>query len=259
MPDFTQKRYAQLIMALQSQGFFFQPFRDYIKSPKENSILLRHDVDRIPEKSLQIAKLQMEYGIKGSYYFRILPCSYNEDIIKQIADLGHEIGYHYEDLSLTKGNIDNAYTSFCKNLEKFRKLYPVKTICMHGNPRSKWDSKDIWKKYNYKLLGIIGEPYFDINFNNIFYLTDTGRRWDGWKYSLRDKVPQQEKWIQQGLIYHTTKDIIIAVKRNKFPESAMFTFHPQRWSNKLLPWVRELILQNLKNIIKQIIIEISNP
>jgi len=30
----------------------------------------------------------------------------------------------------------------------------------------------------------------------------------------------------------------------------MFTFHPQRWTNKIFPWVKELILQNLKNIVK---------
>ena len=59
---------------------------------------------------------------------------------------------------------------------------------MHGSPRSKWDSRDIWQKYDYKKPGIIAEPYFDINFDEVFYLTDTGRRWDGWKVSLRDKL-----------------------------------------------------------------------
>ena len=79
---------------------------------------------------------------------------------------------------------------------------------MHGSPRSKWDSKDLWKKYNYRDYGIIGEPYFDVNFDNMFYLTDTGRRWDGWKVSVRDKVPQQEQWKEQGLVFHATQDII---------------------------------------------------
>ena len=54
--------------------------------------------------------------------------------------------------------------------------------------RNKYDNKQLWKYYNYKAYGIIGEPYFDINFNDVFYLTDTGRRWDGDKVSVRDKV-----------------------------------------------------------------------
>jgi hypothetical protein len=83
---------------------------------------------------------------------------------------------------------------------------------MHGSPRSKWDSRRIWDKYDYRKLGVIGEPYFDIDFNEVFYLTDTGRRWDGWKVSLRDKIPQQEQWKKQGLVFHSTSEIIQAAK-----------------------------------------------
>ena len=39
------------------------------------------------------------------------------------AKLGHEIGYHYEDLALENGNPDKAYNSFCKNLERIREIY----------------------------------------------------------------------------------------------------------------------------------------
>ena len=119
---------------------------------------------------------------------------------------------------------------------------------MHGSPRSKWDSRDIWQKYDYKKLGIIAEPYFDINFDEVFYLTDTGRRWDGWKVSIRDKVPQQEQWIQQGLVFHSTNDIIKAIEENRFPDKVMMTFHPQRWTDKALPWVKELVWQGVKNV-----------
>jgi hypothetical protein len=36
--------------------------------------------------------------------------------------------------------------------------------------------------------GIIGEPYFDVDFSKMLYLTDTGRRWDGGIVSVRDKA-----------------------------------------------------------------------
>jgi len=71
-----------------------------------------------------------------------------------------------------------AICDFRLNLEKFRKIYPVKTICMHGSPLSEWDNRDLWEKYDYRDFGIIGEPYFDIDFNEIFYVTDTGRKWN---------------------------------------------------------------------------------
>ena len=63
-------------------------------------------------------------------------------------------------------------------------LSPVKTICMHGSPLSKWDNRDLWKRYNYRDYGIIAEPYFDVDFDEVFYITDTGRRWDGDKVSI---------------------------------------------------------------------------
>jgi len=36
-----------------------------------------------------------------------------------------------------------AIDDFRLNLEKLQKLYPVKTICMHGSPLSKWDNRDL--------------------------------------------------------------------------------------------------------------------
>ena len=81
-----------------------------------------------------------------------------------------------------------AIDDFRLNLRKLRKLYPVKTICMHGSPLSKWDNRDLWKKYDYRDYGIIAEPSFDVDFEEVFYLTDTGRRWDGDSVSVRDKV-----------------------------------------------------------------------
>ena len=35
----------------------------------------------------------------------------------------------------------------------------------------------------------------------------------------------------------------------------MFTFHPQRWTDRLVPWVEELFLQNAKNIVKYFLVK----
>ncbi|MBN2395534.1 MAG: hypothetical protein JXC36_03605 [Candidatus Atribacteria bacterium] len=249
--DFSISSYKKFIASFKYATYDFQVFAAFSQNPHQKTIILRHDADLLPYNSLRTARIENELGIKGSYYFRIVPESYNENIIKDIADLGHEIGYHYEDLTLANGDMDKAYESFCRNLEKLRKLYPVTTICMHGSPKSKWDSRDIWKKYDYKKLGIIAEPYFDINFDEVFYLTDTGRRWDGWKVSVRDKVPQQEEWNRLGLVFHSTNDIINALKSNILPDKIMITVHPQRWHDRFIPWAKELVWQNMKNVVKR--------
>ena len=197
--DFTIKQYTQLLKALQSQGYFLKPFAEFIEHPGKKVLVLRHDVDALPKNSLRFAKLQAAQGIAGTYYFRIIPQSFNERIIKEISAMGHEVGYHYETMDTYKGSVDKAYDEFCGNLNKFRKLVPIKTISMHGSPLSKFDNREIWKKYDYKKLGIIGEPYFDIDFSEIAYYTDTGRRWDGEKVSVRDKPMRGGKIREYGV------------------------------------------------------------
>ena len=249
MRDFTLEILIKLLNELKSSGFKIIPLKDFFDCTEDKLVILRHDVDKSPENSLRFAKIQHELEIKATYYFRIVKESFNVEVIKKIASLGHEIGYHYEDLTLAKGNFDKAYELFNENLNEIRKYYPVKTICMHGSPLTKWDNKDLWKKYSYREIGIIAEPYFDLDFNKLFYITDTGRKWDGGKVSVRDKV--ESSFTEK---YKTTTDIIKAIDENKFPKKAMFTFHPQRWSNEILSWSNELVKQKTKNLIKKVIV-----
>lgn len=217
MRDFTPETYKLLLTSLLDKDYSFQPFLDFLKNTESRSVILRHDVDAKKMNSLRTAMLENELGIKGTYYFRMVPESFDEEVIKQIYDLGHEIGYHYEDVSATaqsaerraKGEwrraqgselraqsslhtteeiIKVAFGSFRENLEKLRKIVPVETICMHGSPLSRWDNRLLWKYYDYRDFGIVGEPYFDIDFEKVLYLTDTGRRWDGGAVAVRDKV-----------------------------------------------------------------------
>jgi len=99
MKDFTLDMYRVLIERLTGAGYSFQRLEDYVEEPMERVVIIRHDVDRNPEKSLIMAQLEAKYGIESSYYFRSVSHSWNIDIVKKISDLGHEIGYHYENLS----------------------------------------------------------------------------------------------------------------------------------------------------------------
>jgi hypothetical protein len=200
--------------------------------------------------------MEAEMGLHGIYYFRAVPESWDERIIRAISGLGHEIGYHYESLTTCDGDVDAAYADFCKNLAELRKLVPVKSVCMHGSPRSPYDSKDLWKKFDYHTLGIENEPYLDTDFSTTFYLTDTGRRWDGYKVSVRDKIPQyQDEWAAKGLVFHSTEDIIDGLHAGRIPRDLMVTIHPQRWNQFGMAWCKELVIQNVKNIIKGLIIK----
>lgn len=262
--DFTLSKYQQLLIALQQQGYQFITFEQYCDYEHDKYdiqgrwIIMRHDVESSPENSLAFAKIEYELGITTSYYFRVVPESNQPQYIRAIADRGHEIGYHYEDMAIMHGNYEKAYQHFQEQLQYFRQFYPVRTICMHGAPTSKWDGRELWKNYDYRALGIIGEPYFDVDFGLVFYLTDTGRCWDGYNVSVRDKIPlYQEQWIEQGVVYHQTDDIINAIHAGQLPERIMITTHPQRWTDNCWAWTKELLLQSLKNIVKRILIKLK--
>ncbi len=263
MRDFTLKIYEELLRAFEARGYRFYTFEEYCGGEcggDEKFVVLRHDVDLRVENSLATAKIENSIsdsrgGIRASYYFRTLSESNNPQIIKDIVELGHEVGYHYEDMSLCDADPERAVEHFGKWLEYFRTYYPVKTICMHGAPTSKYDSKDIWQFANYRDFGLIGEPYFDTDFTKLFYITDTGRRWDGYKVSLRDKIPEhQDRWEKDGLVYHSTNDVIEALKNGVFPRQLMMTTHPQRWTDDKEQWLVEWVKQGVKNVVKRVLV-----
>jgi len=292
--DFTLDALGVLLRTLSDSGYSFLAVKDAsVRQDMADShqVILRHDIDRRPSYALACARMEASLGIFGTYYFRITPGSFDKDIIQEIAAAGHEIGYHYEDLDLVarrgmsngEGRVSDieylasmAFVSFSENLKKFRQLCTVTTACMHGSPMSPYDSRLIWRYYDYGAGGIDVEPYFDISLERSLYLTDTGRRWNGSSVSIRDKVYSRneeyyEEWVRKPLRgsamamtapgdeiqreyrFRQTGDIIAAVRDGRLPARIFMTIHPQRWSNGIIPWMGELVSQTFKNNVKYFI------
>ena len=214
--DFTFAKYKELCETIVESEYTTLTFTQYfsLKNIPEKFIILRHDVERQIEHALRMAKIENDLGIISTYYFRMKEDVFKPEIIKEVADMGHEIGYHYEVLDKAKGDYERAIEIFEEELKKFRAICEVKTICMHGNPFSKWVNKDLWTKYNFEIFGIIGEPYLSMDYINVLYLTDTGRRWNS-KFSVKDVVDANLK---------------------------------SRWNDNIGRWLKELVWQNIKNI-----------
>ena len=205
---------------------------DYIHNNpiSEQYLLMRHDIDRMPMNALNIARIENEFGIKSTYYFRKNNNVFCPEILREIEDMGHEIGYHYEVLSKTKEDYEKAIDLFEKELAEFRKICDIKTICMHGRPLSRYDNRDLWKNYDFRDFGIIGEAYLSCG-NEVNYYSDTGRSWSS-KNNIRDIMPGNKKTI----IADTTDDIIDLIKNNKLDNIYILT-HPERWSSNNFNWV----------------------
>lgn len=96
--EFTYDSYRNIIDRLQSAGYDFKRFGDQINT---GDVLLRHDVDWSPSKALRMARIEHEYDVTATYFF-LLSCplynmlfSENRRILKEIRELGHDVGLHF--------------------------------------------------------------------------------------------------------------------------------------------------------------------
>jgi hypothetical protein len=233
--DFTLDKYQELCTVL-AENYTVYTVSEYLSEKPEGKIaVLRHDVDRKIKNSLNMAKREHEMGIRSSYYFRY-PSTFKPDLIRKIRDLGHEIGYHYEVLSKTNGDYPKAIALFQTELEEFRKICPVNTICMHGSPLSKYNNRDLWTRYDYHSYGISGEAFlsFEQTSDDFHYLTDTGRTWSG-KRSLRDVIKTTSAH-DDPVSLDSTDDLITWI-RYTGGKNLYITAHPERWSENLGEWL----------------------
>jgi hypothetical protein len=247
MRDFTIKVFKNLCSEVQKQGYSQITVDDYCSGKVDfgkKNIIFRHDVDRKIDMALRMAAVEFEMDIRATYYFRYTPAVFKPAIIQKIKEFNHEIGYHYEVLDKTNGNHEQAIVLFEKELNSFREIVDIRTICMHGNPIKPWSNRDLWKTYDFRKYGINGEPYVSIDYNKFLYLSDTGRTWSG-KYSIKDVVGTQ---FNQKIRH--TNDIITLLKSGTSPNICLLV-HPNRWSDNPVEWLSELVWQNVKNLGKQ--------
>ncbi|MDO5839831.1 MAG: hypothetical protein Q4Q27_06840 [Methanosarcina mazei] len=260
MRDFTLTKYESLLQAIKKTDYSTCTVYDFLKNNPEKCIILRHDVDRAVNRNLAMAKLEHSYGIRSTYYFRYIEETFKPDIILQMAEMGHEIGFHYEVMDKANGDPEKAIEIFKKELEDLRKVTEnvteINTVCMHGNPLKPWSNRDLWQKYDFRDFGLTGEPYLSIDYNKVFYLTDTGRTWADLKIRVKDTIDRTEN--KNGTTIKvdskvdprsisSTDDVIHLIQTEKMSQICLLV-HPNRWCEDFGGWTKELLFQNVKNV-----------
>ena len=251
--DFTLSAYKLVLQTLQEQGYRANTVFQAIKRKPADGrvIVLRHDVDRKPFNALKMAKLENSMGITSTYYFRIKPCSFVPAIVTQIANLGHEVGYHYEDFHTAKYDANLAIKLFKKNLASLRTLAPVSTISMHGSPLSKYNNMKLWETKSFQNFNV-----FDCTLSNdwssYFYFTDTGRRFNGSSTNLRDYIVANTE-PSVG----TTKQLVDFIKFSGKPYLKI-SIHPERWDDNIVKWSLQLTKDFTINSIKRVL-QVARP
>ncbi len=248
MRDFTHKMYHKLCSAIHDAGYQTITLGDYFATDDhvQPRMMLRHDVDRDPQLALEMAQIEHEHKLQSTYLFRVIDTVFKPDIINKIAELGMEIAYHYECLDKAKGDYEKAF-EICKDeLKKLRELAPVKTMAMHGNPLTKWDNRDLWKKYDFQQVGIEVAAYLNIDYKQVRYFSDTGRTWDERRGNIYDFVGEQPEHSLK-----TTPDLIDYITSHK--QTTCILIHPNRWSDRSTKWLYNWSFDMAGNTVKAII------
>jgi len=248
--DFTLKSYAELLSTITSEGFPVLGVAAWLRlgNPIKGAVI-RHDVDRRPQNALAMAKLEHERGISTTYYFRVVGSAYCKKTILGIADLGHEIGYHYEDLSLARGDARLAVQLFEEHIADLRRLAPIQTVTMHGSPLSRHHNLDMWSETSLRNFGLLGDAFLSVDYQGMLYFTDTGRGWNRSNANLRDRPPGVVECSLEG---NRTADLIRCLRARQGSKLA-FSVHPERWNDHLFCWGVQLISDTACNVVKSLV------
>jgi len=272
--DFTYETYRDLLDAGCHAGYDFLTIREYIarhavsgRSPvvsaasgtqthdgsdavdtlPERFIILRHDVDRKPENSLAKAKVEAAYGIASTYYVRTVERTFDPAIIREIDALGHEVGYHYEDMDRADGDTAAAIASFETELARLRELVEVDTVCMHGNPLSAHDNRDMWADTSFEPFDLLGEAYLSLDFTDVTYFSDTGRTWADGALKIKDHTRGQGRKDHQ---VGTTHELIELLESGELDRLCLLT-HPNRWAKTYPEFLVETTKDRAINVVKR--------
>jgi len=83
------------------------------------------------------------------------------------------------------------------------------------------------------------------DYTKVFYLTDTGRKWNHTGAGIRDRVDSGF-----DIRVNSTAHLAALAGQGALPDQVMITVHPQRWYDRSLPWIKELVWQNEKSRVR---------
>jgi hypothetical protein len=115
--------YNLLLKSCKDSNYDFVDFCQINQTTKK-SIVIRHDIDFSPMLALKMAKTEHEMGVKSTYFFMPRSPFYNlftrtnNEVVKEVLELGHNIGLHYDEgYAAREGSLQELIDKEIKMLE----------------------------------------------------------------------------------------------------------------------------------------------
>lgn len=200
------------------RGFRSETHHDFFRSNDKEAqlkLLLRFDVDGMPERIPGLLKIMGELKIVATFFWQIHgpynPFFHeNFQILKDIADNGHEIGLH-------------------SNFLEFANYFGEKPV-------------DIITREKLALEAVIGKEIFghschrEVNyeFNSLPLLNSIGAQNLGFKYSAYDPIFNSDKtiYVNEGLNPHLSWRTLSPEDSVDIGKNVCLLLHPHWWHDK---------------------------
>ena len=175
MPAFDLRDYEALLNDLADSGYTFHKVTEIKNEPNGYVVFLRHDVDLHIQGIEQMAKVEASHGVTATYY---IPLTLhfnplypdNQRILRQIRDVGHEIGLHYDmETYPTDPKQARKHLDWEVNILSEVVGQPIRTISMHqphmGQPDPFQETDDYVHPH---------DPRYQ---EGLLYISDSCRAW----------------------------------------------------------------------------------
>jgi len=226
---FTHAAYADLLAALDDGSYETLTVREYLSSGRlpERFVVLRHDVDRKPRRAEALARLEADLGVEASYYFH--PSAFRETRAERVEDLGHEVGYHYDDVATARGDRRTARALFANTLRVFRRACDVDTVSPHAAALAAHDNASLWERGpSFREFDLLGDADRSVDYVDLAFLSDAGRTFQERPADRARALGERDPTATAD-----TVDGLVAQFRDGGVERACLLTHPRRWTNSL--------------------------
>lgn len=174
---FTYAGYIQLLNLLKENDYEIADYYNWKEYDK--CVILRHDVDNDMAQALSMAQIEYEQGMKSTYFvlltsnFYNLYSNRNRGILREIKDMGHTIGLHFDEMAYPEdaGNAEKIVQNIRKELNILSEIMQndVTVFSYHRPTKAILDA-------NIKMKDAVNS-YGNIFFRQFKYLSDSRMHW----------------------------------------------------------------------------------
>jgi hypothetical protein len=243
LDQFTYGEYRQLLTLIKA-GRTNLCFSDFGKSDTPASFfILRHDVDFSLDAAVSMARIEAEMGLRATYFLLLTADTYNllsENncaVPRQLMELGHEVGLHYDVramAAMAERCASDLRTQLLYEVEILSRMTgcPIQSIAMHNpsvygddpfagdnlyvnayDPRFTKvatyfsDSCGAWRNDAHRAFGNSDIPdRLQLLIHPIFWAERPGDRWKrlrDWGTTIDSSLKDRQVQIRNGWLNHS--------------------------------------------------------